>query len=189
MHSFATGSCQGAGRNSQPTGLVERNTKIIVLRLPCNLTATIHQPETTRHVMRGNARWRSRGLLQLCACLSSTACTPRPACTPWPMQGLHAIHEAAALSTVAVHCELQLALKAGVHISVAGGSVTYCNLPSRQGCRFPLYLLLTNGAGHCTWQHIGHEQGLGGGCAAGFDRCDGTEPVYCKGSWTNTVVS
>jgi hypothetical protein len=53
MHSFATCSCQGVGRNSQPTGLVERNTKIIVLRLPCNLTATIHQPETTRHVSAG----------------------------------------------------------------------------------------------------------------------------------------
>jgi hypothetical protein len=49
MHSFATGSCQGVGRHSQPTGLVERNTKIIVLRLPCNLTATIQQPEATRH--------------------------------------------------------------------------------------------------------------------------------------------
>jgi hypothetical protein len=49
MHSFATCSCQSVGCNSQPTGLVERNTKIIVLRLLCNLTATIQQPETTRH--------------------------------------------------------------------------------------------------------------------------------------------
>jgi hypothetical protein len=53
MHSFATGSCQGVGRPSQPTGLVERNTKIIVLRLLGNLTAAIQQPEATGHASAG----------------------------------------------------------------------------------------------------------------------------------------
>jgi hypothetical protein len=64
MHSFATGSCQGVGRHGQPTGLVERNTKIIVLRLPCNLTATIQQLEATRHASAGPSEHNDASLVR-----------------------------------------------------------------------------------------------------------------------------
>jgi hypothetical protein len=64
MHSFATCSCQGVSRHGQPTGLVERNTEIIVLRLPCNLTATIQQPEATRHASAGPSEHNDASLVR-----------------------------------------------------------------------------------------------------------------------------